>query len=178
MTSKSDHLRHLLHSLRQQASSERFFIVFDHLLKTLSKDLVSGVLDEFEHPKHQHSHLVSTIFDRGLKVFSILTWINQEERILSFVKHDELDARLPMDGHQVSQIDSKVQDRFWKEVQWEYLPYHFTKDDFHHVIRDQVIMPFITEFPHDEGAAGEIFKSTIHVSQQSFFPQKVCVLLA
>jgi hypothetical protein len=175
MRSKSDDLRQLLGSLRQQASSKRFFIVFDDLRRNLSKDLVSGVLAELEHPKHQHSNLVSTILDYGLKVFSILAWINQEEHILSFVKHDELDARLPMDENQVCQIDSQVQDRFWKEVQWEYLPYHFRRDDFHHVIRDLVIMPFITEDQHDEGAAGEIFKSTIHASQQSFFRQKVCV---
>ena len=121
MGPRTDELRRLVGSLRHKASSERFFIVFDDLQQTVSELLISGVLHEVQHPKHQHSNLVSTIVEHGLKVFSVLAWIHQEEKIVSFIEHGELDTRLPMDEHQVRSIDKTVQDRFWNEVQWEHL---------------------------------------------------------
>ena len=173
MGHESDDLRHLLDSLRRQASSERFFIVFEDLRREISESVVSGVIHEFDHPRHLHSKLVSTIVERGLRVFSILAWMHQEVKILSFIKHDCLDARLPMDEQQVSLIDGEVHHRFWKEIQWEYIPYRFVSGDFHRIVRDQVIIPFLSEQQWEEGSGGDLFKCTIPVPQQSFFPETV-----
>ena len=175
MGPKSDEVRRLIGSLRHKASSERFFIVFEDLQQSVSETLISEALQGIQYPEHRHTNLISTIFGKGLKVFSILTWIHQEEKILSFIEHNELDARLPMSKDRVRSVDNTVQDQFWNEVQWEYLPYHFLKNDFHRILPDEMILPFITDEQHAEGASGEIFKSTMHISQQSFFPKMVCV---
>ena len=53
---------------------------------------------------------------------------------------------------------------------------YFLKDDFHRVLRDEMILPFITEDQHAEGASGELSKSTIQISQQSFLPKMVSAL--
>lgn len=73
MGTKSNDFRRLLQSCRQQSSSERFFVILNDLQRNLSTDIISGMLDEFEHSKHQHSSFVFTIFNRKLKVFAILT---------------------------------------------------------------------------------------------------------
>lgn len=72
MGTKSNNFRRLLQSCRQQSSSERFFVVLDDLQRKLSTDIISDVLNEFEHFKHQHSSFVFIIFDRRLKIFAIL----------------------------------------------------------------------------------------------------------
>ena len=173
MCEASNDLRRLLGQMQQQASSERFFIIFESLQHTVSEGLVSGILKEFKHPMHYHSTIVSTILNQGLKTFCILAWIHQEDRILHFIKHNELDDRSPLEDRDVRRVDKTVSDRFWKEVQWEYLPYKFCKADFHRVLRDPVILPIVLEHQLAEGVSGELFTSIIHASQQNFFSQKV-----
>ncbi len=177
MGSKSDELRRLIGSLRHEAISERFFIVFEDLQQSISEALISEALQDVQHRRYQHTNLVSTIAKQGLKVFSALVWIHQEDKIISFIEHGELDSRLHMDKQCVRSIDNTVQDRFWNEVQWEYLPYHFLRDDFHRTLRSEILLPYMTDERRAEGASGELFKSTIHISQQSFFPKMVSTLL-
>ena len=78
-----------------------------------------------------------------------------------------------MEASQVRRISNEVNERFWTEVQWEYLPYDFTVTSDHRIIHDKVILPFLEEIRLAEGASGEIFKSVIAENQQSLFLEKV-----
>jgi hypothetical protein len=173
METPSARLRQLLSSFRQRSAGGGFFVSYHDLTQGVTKSLVSDVVDQFYFPEHRRSAAVTTILKRGLIVFSILVWIYQEDQISHFIENDELDSRLPMEEGQVIRIAAGVSDRFWKEVQWEFLPYKFKKNDYHRLIDGRVILPFLEEFLQEEGVSGEIFKSTIPAAQQTLLPCKV-----
>lgn len=173
MASASTKLFRRLSSLRRPSSSSQHFVVVEDLRQAVNDELVADVLDEFYLPQHRRAAAVQTIISRGLIVFSILIWIRQEHLISCFVEHDELDARLPMEASQVSRVSDEVAERFWTEVQWEFLPYTFRAASDHRIIHDKVILPFLEETRLAEGASGEIFKSVIAKGQQSLFSEKV-----
>ena len=174
MTEASTRLFQRISSLRQESSSGHHFVGHEDLCQAISKELVSDVLHGFYEPKHRCQIAVTRILEKGLRVFSILAWIRQEKLISRFIEHNELDARLPMEKSQVLRVSDKIDQRFWTEAQWEFLPHKFSKTDYHNVLHDKIILPFTTEIKVTEGASGEIYKSTIATRQQSLLPPNVC----
>ena len=134
---------------------------------------MSGIVDGFDYPEHRRFVVVARILEEGLRVFAILTWMRKEEQICHFLEHNELDSRLPMEEGQVHRIAPQVRDQFWKEVQWEFLPHKFGRNDGHRVIQDRVILPFLKDVKQAEGASGEISKCTIAFSQQALLSEDV-----
>jgi len=173
MAQASAKLFHLLSSLRQESSSGACFIVYEDLKQAVDRNLVSDVLEGFFQPEHRRATATLTIIEKGLKTFSILAWMRQENLITHFMENNELDARLPMEESQVRRVSNEVAERFWTEVQWEFLPHEFRKADYHRVIRNKVILPFTGETKMAEGASGEIYKSALAGPLQFFLPGKV-----
>ena len=163
----------LIATIRQESASGRFFITYKDLKRTVTKEVIVAVVSTFNHPVHRRSMVVERILEKGLIVFSILASMREEHQIFAFIEHDELDSRLPMEKEQVLRITSTVGDRFWREVQWEFLPYEFQKNDHHRCIRDQVILPFLKETTKAEGAFGEIYETVIASAQQTLLPEQV-----
>ena len=135
--------------------------------------LVSDIVNGFDYPEHRRLTVVAKILEEGLRVFAILTWMHQEEQICHFLEHNELDSRLPMEEGQVHRIAPQVRDQFWKEIQWEFLPHEFSRNDGHRIIQERVILPFVEDVKQAEGASGEISKCTIAFGQQTLLCENV-----
>jgi len=173
----TDRFRKTLASIRHESSGGRYFISPYDLKEQVTKDLIFDTVSECPFAV-QHYHLITQrILERGLKLFSILVWMGQEDHMVPFVEHDELDSRLPMGEEQVLRIAPRLEKRFWEEVQWEFLPHMFVKGDYHRRIHDKSVLPFLEELSRAEGSYGEILESRITLSQQTFFPDKVCTSL-
>ena len=168
-------LRHVLSSLRQESVSGYHFVPYQRLKAEVTEDLVADAIAQFYHPKHHGSRVVHTVLQDGLRVFCILVWLHSEQMLVDFIERNILDSRLPMVADPVS-VGFDIRwplKRFSNEVQWEYLPHIFGKDDYHRKIHDREILPFINETVLAEGASGVIYKTTIALSHQTLLPEKV-----
>lgn len=173
MASPSKKISAVLASVRQESASGHYFINYHDLQNVVSQELVEDSLESFYQPEHQRATAVREVLEKGLRVFSILIWIQQEDLLAHFFEHDELDDRLPMEESQVRRVNEHISERFWNEVQWEHLPHTFKRTEHHTFLYDRRILPFIKEVKLSEGGFGEIYKSTIASSQQSLLSSKV-----
>ena len=164
-------LRRLLSSLRQESTGGRHFISPYDLRECVKRSHIAAIVNNFYHPEFRRDGVVTRIVKDALKLFCILVWLGSEDQVVHFLDHDELDARLPMEEEQVLRISSVIDSRFWKEIQWEFLPHEFS--NFHRRIRDRVILPFIKDDKRSEGASGEVYQTTIAGSHHEFHPDQV-----
>ena len=175
MATPSKKISAVLTSIRQESASGHYYINYNDLQKVVSQELVENSIESFYQPEHRRTTAVREVLEKGLRVFSILIWIQQEHLLAYFFEYDELDARLPMEESQVRRVNEHISERFWNEVQWEYLPHTFKRSKHHIFLHDRMILPFIKEIKLSEGAFGEIYKSTIASSQQSLLSSEVPV---
>jgi hypothetical protein len=158
----------IVSQLRIRSVSHRYFISFSALKSSLNKDLVVKALRQHGFAEQRIPRMAEVILSDGLRTFSILALLRQENLIEHFIDYEELDSKLPMEKDVVHRISPLVSRQFWEELQWELCP-HFFRRQMHRKIRPNEILPFVSEERIGEGAGGEIFQCAIAMPQQSFY---------
>ena len=98
--------------------------------------------------------------------------------MILFLERNELDARLPMNKAQLSEIIPDAMISFFK-TQWDFLPPVFKRDHHQH-INDNLVLPFVKEQVLDEleGGFGSISQISISPSMQNMVSHQVGQLVA
>jgi hypothetical protein len=160
---------------RIQATTGRHFLPQAELRKIFTLDAIADSVNELSIAREDRIGLASKIFDQGTTIFAILIWMRREYAIVQFRQHRALDTSLPLDVERACDIVPDFGQTLAGEVQWEFLPYRFQKDmcDYHIMIRNQEILPFVEEKHLTSGGFGDVFKMKVVSSQQEFFPTAV-----
>jgi hypothetical protein len=141
----------------------------------MTREAIIDAVGELDCPDYDRPGIVRKVFDRGIKTFSILIWMEKAKAIIDFIEHDLLDSRLPVEESLVVQVAPTFGKHFAQEIQWQFLPYVFEPDmyDYHLSIRSEYIFPFTAEAFIGDGGYGEVVKVTMPFSQQRFFASEV-----
>ena len=163
-------LRELVRRLRTRTVSDRYFISYSALKNTVTRPLIIENFRQHGFKEQRIPDMATIIVNDGLRTFAILLMLGQEHLIELFINYEELDSKLPFEKDGVERITPLLPSRFWEETQWELCPHTF-RTRLHRKIRSEEILPYVQEARLGEGAGGEIFKCTIAVEQQQFYPQ-------
>jgi hypothetical protein len=160
----------------KSVETKRLFIppTVSHSVFT-EQDIILAVR-ELDCEEHDKIGLASTIYNEGVVTFAILVWMRCEDYIVFFRNHEGFD-KLPMSEIRARMIAPDIGGSFAKEVQWQFIPYHFKADmcDYHRIIDDaDTIFPFIGEVIHiATGGQGEISQLELVSSLQDLISSKV-----
>ncbi|OCK78363.1 kinase-like protein [Lepidopterella palustris CBS 459.81] len=158
---------------REKSATGQYFLPTTELRAILTREEINISVAELDCADHERIGLAEKIYQDGLIIFAILTWMKHEAAIVNFRNHDALDASLPLHEERAVEIVPEFGRVLATEIQWQFLPYTFTRDmcDYHRILdHSEVILPFIKEEPLAEGGFGQVYKMTVLSSQQQFFP--------
>lgn len=129
---------------------------------------------------YRRDEAVQLVLRGGRKVFAVLTILNEEPMLVSFLETDtalskSLDSRLPIAESALLSLfaNSAHGDVIAKEFfdrQWEFIAPLFRPNISHRVFDDMTVMPFVwgSKISAGEGAFGYVDKVTLHARHQGF----------
>ena len=147
---------------------QRCFIPFKKVQQLFTHEKVRALLETSDVKYYDRDEIIKAILRRGLKVFAILTSIQEISSISRFVERDNLggntlDARLPLDEAALAPIllHENARRMFFRK-QWRFLAPSFQADQSYRVLSEQTILPFVwSERFLTNGAYGDIHRVTV-----------------
>ena len=163
-----------LASSRVRSTSGQYFVPPSVVASILTPDVVSTAVRELACEPEDRIHLPATIIAEGTTTFAILIWMQFEDSIVDFKRHDCLDRSLPLvDEAKAEQAAPGFWRTFVKETQWQFIPFTFRLHD-DRIINPSVILPFIREVGQlKAGGFGTIDILEIYPQLQDFVPAEV-----
>lgn len=165
-------LRDLLSSLRKTSASGDHFFIYNDLKERITRELVFDALVNSV-PLYRRPQAVDIVLERGLRLFCILVWIQQEDHIVQFLEHNTLDQRLPIVLElELKGISPNINPRFHID-QWKFCPWYFDKFSTHMILQNNAILPFLDERKLAEGAGGDVSEVTVPEALQNLIDPEV-----
>ncbi len=164
-------LREDIQSLRCETADRRSSFVpegaLDSIITTAS---IRAALRDSISQLHRENEAIELIKKGGKKTFAILVTIYKADRIISFIKSDQLqranlDSRLPFNTKaDLERILLRTDAADFFDKQWEFTAPVFRRHAGHRCLHERTIFPFMKSWVHGEGGFGNIFKIELHHS--------------
>lgn len=170
MSFKIDTFRERLEALRQRNAIERYYIVRQTLENLCTREIINDAVQcSFRsRDREVHDRRVQQIMDNGMLIFCILVCIREEQRMTTFLEHDTLDDKLPLNSMALGKLNlpPKVMNNF-DEKQWEFKPVKFEKHQYKKV-EDRKIFPYrhVQRRSDRDGGFGDMYEDSIDASMQ------------
>jgi hypothetical protein len=166
-----DALRNALYTVLRKSRSRvqsGSFYPAQALLDVLSRDLVYEAISTSPRVGiHERGLIVSLVLERIPKIFSILLVDHNESYFLDFLHRQEYDRRLPFLSKQdLSFLNGSVAGKLL-DRQWEFVPPLLVKNELHRELKDDDILPFLSDEYVNRGAFGDVYKVALCPGHQA-----------
>lgn len=179
-------LKAQLENARYENADFRFFVPYQPLRQLMTGDAIRSTLKKFKFKPYQLDETTQKVKRSGIKIFAILTLIDQVLLVTQFIEADQLhDRKLPfeLDSLEKNIIpDNPDNAKKFHERQWELTAPQFFRGTFTRLLHGRIILPYIKDMLFDHGGFGDVYEIEIHPKHQPLdlvFRQRVslhCVL--
>lgn len=153
------------------------FVPFSALETLFTRDKVNELLRKHDLEFHLINETVDRVIDGGLKVFAVLTAVQDIGSITRFIRGDQfsevgsLDAKLPLKETDIPRYFSNPDNgKLFLRRQWSFLALVFSENRSRsrRELHDRTILPFLHKTLIAEGGFAKVYKVKIEASHYKF----------